>query len=106
MKVRVPPVIRIGIHDYKILLDDHIAFDSLAVGQSRHRDGEIAIDCHQNMSQRYVTFLHEVLEVIRRKYTINLDHDDLDRIAQGMAELLHNNLHIKLDWSDISGEEK
>lgn len=101
MKVKIPKQIKLGVHSYGIRYNSHLRCDEGSVGCSRHRSQVIEIEPDQADSQKYETFIHEVLHIIDRQYSCRLDEDDVDRIAEGFADFLFNNLGIELDWSEI-----
>lgn len=71
------------------------------MGTIERRLQEVWIDPDSPLSQKNETLLHEVLHLISMVFSCSLDEDNIDRIAEGYAELLFNNLGIELDWSDI-----
>jgi hypothetical protein len=101
MKIKVPREIKVITAPYHVLYNPHLWYDEGLAGCANHRMNEIQIDPAISSSKRDVTLLHEVLEVIKDKYSIDIGHADLDRIAQGIASFLLNDLGIELDWSEI-----
>lgn len=101
MKVKVPKQIKIGSHTYAVMYRYHLGKDEGFRGTIEHRPQEIHIDPINPLSQRNVTLLHECIHLITTVWSVGLDDDAIDRIAEGLGELLYNNFGIELDWSDI-----
>ena len=47
------------------------------------------------------TFLHEILHLVERFLVVKIDDVDVDRIAEGLAVILFDNLGIEFDWSEV-----
>lgn len=105
MKVKIPRDYECIVHRYKIGFKSNVLTDEQMQGYAHHRLQQIMIDSSLAPSIRDVCFNHEVLEVIKRHYGIDISHDDLDRIAQGFSEFLFRTLGIEYVWDDIKGEE-
>ncbi len=100
MKVKIPKQIRVGSHIYLLSIDNSIWKEECQQGQANHFRKTIKVDPHIVSSERNVTLLHETIHVISAVYNVAIEEADVDRIAQGMAELLFNNLEIEFDWSE------
>lgn len=101
MKIKIPKQIKIGVHPYRVEFSKTLRADEGLSGIAQHRTQVIGIEDILPKSQTDVVFLHEIVHIISRHYNCNIDEADTDRIAQGMAELLFNNLGIEFDWSEI-----
>ncbi len=66
-----------------------------------HRNQIINIETSVPLSIRNQTLLHEVIHIVDRVYVCRMDEDDLERLSNGLSELLFDNLGIELDWSEI-----
>jgi len=104
MKVKVPIEMECNIHIYKTQFTPNlIAVDKLT-GKADHHRMLIEIDPILPNSQRAQTLCHERIHIMDRQYSLGLSEDDIDRLAEGVAEFIVKNLGIELDWSLI--EEK
>ena len=101
MKVKIPKEIKIGSHNYRVKYKPFLSKDSGFRGTIEHRLQEIWIDPENPPSQRDATLLHEGLHLISTVFSCSLDDDAIDRVAEGLAEFLFNNLGIEFDWSEI-----
>ena len=100
MKVKVPKEIKIGAHTYNIMLRPNLMLDEKDDARANHRLGFIAIDPIWERTQRDECCLHEIVEVINRVWNCQLDHDNMDRLAEGFLVFLQE-LGIVLDWAEI-----
>jgi len=101
MEVKIPSEIRIATHPYDIVLNPHLHSEESRLGVCNHRAQRIEIETDQCSSDLTVSLIHEIIHVIGRTYNCDVSDPDVDRIAQGMAEFLFNNLGIEFDWQDI-----
>ncbi len=105
MKIKLPKQIRIGAHTYTIRLNPDIHTDDRELGCVRHYHQLIEISPFTADSEKDECLLHEINHIIDRNYNQHLTEDNIDCMAQGMTELLRNNLEIEFDWSDIEASE-
>lgn len=103
MKVKVPREIKIATHTYRIAFDPHMRHDEACYGQVNHREQVVNIESSVPPSQRDQTLIHEIVHIVDKVYVCRMDEDDLERISNGIAELLFNNLGIEFVWDDIEG---
>ncbi len=101
MKVKIPQKIKISTHEYSIGYETHLSEDEGFRGVCNHRTQAIKIDPTLPPSRRDQTLLHEIGHIVSKVYVMDENEDNIDRLAQGYAELLFNNLGIEFDWSDI-----
>jgi len=102
MKIKVPQKIKIATHEYSVSYAEHLSEDEGFRGLCNHRTQTIEIEPSLPPSRKDQTLLHEVGHIIKRVYVMGEDEDDIDRMAQGYAELFFTTLGIELDWSNIS----
>ena len=102
MRVKVQPVIRIGIYPYSVSLVKHLKLHQGCWGVSNHILKTIELDEGLDDLERMQTLTHEVLHIISNNYRCSMDEDDTERIANGFCEYLIG-MGIELDWSDIHG---
>ena len=100
MKVRVPKVIEVIIHPYKIMFQPYLKADENFRGYCNVRTQEIRIEPNLPPSQRTYLLFHEIGEAIKDAYNCGVSHDDLSLMATGYAEFF-TKLGIELDWSLI-----
>lgn len=101
MKVKVKKVIRIGAHPYRLSFSPNLKIDNDFKGAINIRKQIIQIEPSLPSTQMAYVLLHELLEGITDAYTCGLSHEDLDRVAEGLASVLLNEFGIELDWGDI-----
>ena len=101
MKVKVPKEIKIATHTYRVGYDPHMRHDEACYGQVNHRTQTINIESSIPPSVKDQTLIHEIVHIVDKVYVCRMDEDDLERLSNGMAELLFNNLGIELDWSEL-----
>ena len=100
-QIKIPREIKVCSHTYKVELSSDVSFKHNSIGIVKHDEQKIIIDSNNAKSQIDQTFLHEYMHLVERFLVVKLDDADVDRIAEGIAILLKNNLNITLDWSDI-----
>ncbi|KKL08927.1 hypothetical protein LCGC14_2570940 [marine sediment metagenome] len=102
MKVKVPQEIKLLTHTYRVRFDAKALASAQTGGLIRHLYKEILLDnVAYPLSELNQIFLHELIHVMERHLNITIDDADVDRMAEGFAELLFNGFGIELDWSDI-----
>ena len=106
MKVKLLPKYRMGIHTYSLSLDRNIRTDDADIGQVSHREQTIKIWTDAPLSRKNETLVHEVIEIGKFMYRVQIDDADIDRVAECVCEFLMNNLGIEFDWSDIPQDIK
>jgi len=105
MKVKVPPKVKVASHSYLIRFDRKVLRSASANGLARHTYQDIIVSDDVAMSERNQILLHELLHLVERFWGVKLDDIDIDRIAEGLAVILFDNLGIELDWSLIEGSK-
>jgi len=101
MIIKVPRKVKMASHTYGIKCDSRQSLSAGTCGLTRHIYQEIIMDPSWPLSQKNQTLLHEVMHLIERFWVVKLDDNDIDRIAEGLAVFLFDNLGIELDWSDV-----
>lgn len=104
MKVKIPRQIKLGTHCYKIRYNPMLWHIESLKGSANHITQIIEIDPVLAPSQQLVTLLHEINHIINDNFRCKLDDDEIDKMAQGVAELLVNNFGLSFDWSDINSQ--
>ncbi len=102
IKIKVPKKIKMLTHSYKIRFDTKDLISRQNCALTRHFYQDIMLDNSTlPPSELGQVFLHEVLHTIERHFSIKSEDGDIDRMAEGLAVFLFDNLKIELDWSDI-----
>ena len=101
MKVKIPQKIKIGLCELVVKYNRHLRDDDGCAGIANFRTGEIQIMPQLAPRRKDVTLMHEVVHIFEDVYHFRLSEDDNWRIAEGIVELLVNNLGIEFDWSSI-----
>ena len=102
MKVKVPNKVKILTHEYTIKFDTKALISAQTSGMAKHLYQEILLD-NENLpeSELNQVFLHELIHTIERHFCLHLEDPDVERLSEGLAVVLFDNLGIELDWSDI-----
>ena len=102
MKVKIPKTVKFLTHTYKIRFDSTALNSQGTQGMVRHIYQDIILDKdHTAKSETDQIFLHEYIHIIERHTGMKLDDSDIERITEGLAELLFTSLGIEFDWSLI-----
>jgi hypothetical protein len=101
-KIKVPRKIRLLTHTYSVEVNDAECAGENSLGICKHVSEKIMISSHLTPSVRGEVFIHEFLHMVERFMGVKIDDAELDRIAEGMAALLFDNMGIEFDWSDFS----
>lgn len=101
MKVKIPKTIQVVGHTYKVLYKSHLSKDRGIRGRINHRLQEIQIEPENPVSQKNQTMLHEILHFIETTFAMDLSDDDIDRLAEGLYQVLSDSFGIEFDWSNI-----
>ena len=102
MKVKIPRQIKFLTHKYTIRFDEKELVSTGTIGLTRHLYQELLLSKKTlPKSELDQVFLHEFVHIIERHMCVKLDDADVERISEGFAELLFNNLDIEFDWGKI-----
>ena len=102
MKVKIPREIKLLTHTITVKFDPKAVYSAGTCGITKHIYKEIILDNYNlPKSELDQVFLHEYLHVVERHFAVKLDDNDIERISEGLANFLFNNLGIEFDWSDI-----
>ena len=105
MIIKLPNKIKIGTHTYKINLDQNLHSDDKDYGQINYRAQEIKIWSAAPPSVKNEALLHEVIHLSQQIYRVEITDQDIDRVAETIAEFLFNNLGIEFSWDNIKEVE-
>jgi len=99
MKVTIPRKIKMLTHTYDIVFDNRELAASSCIGLTRFLHQKIILSKGvEPDSELNQIFLHEILHTIERHFGMKLDDMDIDRLAEGLAVFLFDNLGIEFDW--------
>ena len=100
MEIKVPRVIKVGSHSYKVYFDGR-EDDGDFRGSALHNHHEILLNPTLHREQLRVTFIHEVLHIIGQVFDERMPEESTIRTAEGLGILLFSNLGIDFDFSSI-----
>jgi len=90
--MKIPDTVKIIGHDYKISYDPHLFRDESTGGGTSCANGlSIVLACDSLESNMAEIFLHEIIEQIKYRLQIELDHDDLSALSEGLFAVIRNN---------------
>ena len=99
VKVKVPKEIQIGCHVYGVFLKDKtIPEDDASINYLLQ---DIRIRNDTPPSRRNVVLLHESLHLMNFVFSCRLEEETIEKLSEGLGQLLFSNMGIELDWSDI-----
>ena len=103
MKVKIPREIKIAGRNYKIKFDEHLIRDEGNRGVVYWHTQEVKLLHETHPELMAVTFLHECIHIIDEHMNGrgNLTEEQVCGIADGLFQLLKDNLGIEFDWSEI-----
>jgi Zn-dependent peptidase ImmA (M78 family) len=101
--INAPAQLSVGAHTYKVLFNQ-VVYDDGHDATVQHKLQEIWIAPNQPDSRKMSCLLHEYLHIVCQVQRIEMSEDDMDRIAEGMADFL-TKLNISFDWSQIPALE-
>ena len=102
MKVKVPRILRLLTHTCEVKFDTKRVVSAGTCGLTRHLYQDITLD-NTTLPQSEVdqVFLHEYIHFLERHFCMSLKEDEVERLAEGLAVLLFNDLGLEFDWSEI-----
>lgn len=99
MKIKVPKEIQIGCHHFRVFQKDKtIPEDD---GNINYLLQDLKIANHLPASRKSVTLLHEGLHLINIIFSCDLREETIEKLSEGLGQMLFSNMGIELDWSDI-----
>jgi len=103
MRVKIPLRIKIASHTYTICQSPNLLGDESRHGEVNHRTQQITLHSANPKSVKIETLIHEVIEVGKFAYRIDISDPDIDRTAETISQFL-DNLGIEFDWGNIKQE--
>ena len=100
MKVKVPKQFKVGATPAYVFLNANLHSDDGFNGTFNRRTGRLELDGGLIGAKRDKTFGHELNEVIKENYDLDIGESTITCIANGWIEFL-DQLGIELDWSLI-----
>ena len=101
MKIKVPKTVKIGANQYSVFTKKDMKFHEGHNGESSHIRQVIVVDAIYPPTENFSTLLHECLHLISDQYYCELDEANIERLSNGLCDVLINSFQIELDWSDI-----
>jgi len=105
LKVKIPRHFKIGATSASVSLSENLKSDEGFAGSFNNRNNELRIDSQIGGEKRDKILGHEINEVIKENYELEVSERDMSCIANGWVEFLQQ-LGIEFDWHDISGKEE
>ena len=101
MEIKIPKIIKIGSHSYKVYFDER-EDDGDFRGSALHSHHEILLNPSLHKEQLRITFIHEVLHIIGQVFDMRDQSDEcILKTAEGLGILLFSDLGISFDFSNI-----
>jgi len=98
--MKIPKQIKVGGHIIKVERHKENENDNLGFYTSFHEIVSVRDDLPIG-SKATEVFLHEILEVIKMKYDIKIDHKDLNIVSEILFAIMReNNLNFGDDLND------
>lgn len=104
LSIKVPKELEFGVHKYKVIYQPNLGLDSAVYGMVYHRKLLVEIDPALSKPDKDITLFHEIFHIIDKKYNCELSDENIDRMANGLADFMQRNFGIEFDWVDIRGE--
>ena len=99
IKVPVPNEVQIGCHKFGVFQKDKtIPEDD---GNINYLLQDVKVRDNLPASRKNVTFLHEGLHLINIIFSCDLREETVEKLSEGLGQLLFSNMGIELDWSGI-----
>ena len=95
--MKIPKVLKICGHEYKIEIDNNLMKHHDNYGISNSVSQVIKIDTSFSHSQTVDTLIHEIIHIIDNNMKIKLDEDNVCRLANLLSTTIIDN---KLDFLD------
>ena len=108
MKVIIPPVVKLGAHEYQVALRRAMSIREGAVGKGNGAQGKIYVDPDRTDTQRLQVFLHEVVHQGDHVFGSGSKAPtevQCDVFAEAMAQILTGSMGLEFDWSRLPLEE-
>jgi len=100
MKVKIPREFKVGATPAKVYFQKNLSPDEGFNGTFNKRTGRLCIDSELIGAKRDKTFGHELSEVIKENYDLDISEHTMTTIANGWLEFLYE-LGIEFIWDDI-----
>ena len=103
MKVKIPREIKIAARDFTVGFNENLLRDEGNRGVTWWQKQEIKLASNLHPQQLDVTFLHEYVHIIDEYWgRLGLNEETTISLAEGLYQLLKDNLGIEFDWGNIS----
>lgn len=99
VKIPRPKKIKVGGHEYKVVLDDSILLNEQRVGEVDHNNCIIRVHTPLAHDKAVVTFWHETVHAINYVFLDSkLVEADIAGLAEGLYQVLQG-MGIEIDWT-------
>lgn len=98
-KIKIPTKVKLASLTYKVLFDENLEKDG-DWGRHKGRKQELLVNPTMSDEQRAITIIHEVLHSARMIWGVHLTENDVDRLANCLANFLAE-LGVEFDWADV-----
>ena len=90
--MNIPSKVKILGHDYRIEFDDQL-FAKENVGSGKACANVLIITLASNVpeSRQAETFLHEIIEMLKYTMQIEINHDHLSALSEGLFSVIRDN---------------
>jgi len=105
IKIVIPPIIKIGSHEYDIIFDE-AQDDKSWRGTFSDRQHKIILNPKLHPQQLRITFLHEIIHLTCDLNSLEPPEQDVDRLAESLGDLLFRWLGVDLDLSEVPTLER
>ena len=100
IRLLVPRILPLGSRRYKVVLKN--LRDEGFLGTISHDiEPVVEIDPGPCLTRRAITFWHENIHGIKETWHLDMSEADIDRLSEGLNQVLQDGFGIELDWSDI-----
>ena len=95
--MEIPKILKIGGHDYNIILNPICRTDNAIMCCGMHKGAQELIEINPNYppGTQASTLLHEIIEAINWTYEVGLEHRQISMLEETLYQVFKdNNLHF------------
>jgi Zn-dependent peptidase ImmA (M78 family) len=87
--------VKIGSKTYSVIEKEIVLLDNEAqFGLIDYQNNVIEIKKDQQKDTKLQTLCHELIHAISQEYSCSLSHDDVDRLGNGIAQIITDNKEV------------
>ena len=83
-------------HNYEVILDPKLDFDSRKVGECHTGDNWIKICSIYKRSRQEEALIHEIIEAINYHLELELEHPKISSLSEALYQVLKDNKLLKI----------